>query len=743
MDRWRAPPTSRGVPGVVLPAAAGLLAAILVFWLSTNVFPYLSVNHDEGVYLQQAAMLLDGRLSIHTQFPEAFRPWFFVVDGNRLYPKYTPVPAAVFALGKLAGSYRYALVGVAAANAALVVALTRDAFDARTAALAGVALLGTPLFLLTSATFLSYAPTTMLNLAFAAAYVRAVRRNDHRWAAAAGLFAGLAFFARPYTAVLFVLPFAAHGLLELARTRPAALGRPWPATFERVVSRYAAVSAFGLAWVGVALAYNWYVTGSPFVFPYAAFAPQDGLGFGHRELLNYERDYTPLLALRANARLLWTFATQWTVAAPVGTLLAGVGVGAFVRHVRERWADHPGLSDRPGLPDAELRAIFVGVLVTVVVGNVYFWGNLNVLADLSDPGDGFVALFGPFYHFDLLLPLSAFTASGAVVVASSARRLARSRLDRRRATAVLAAALLVAAPVVAVAEQRALGPPVAANDALSEKHAAAYEPFERTDLSNALVFVPTPYGDWLNHPFQVLRNDPSLEGDVVYVQDREAAGTFAVVDAYDDRALYRYTYRGRWGPTADATVTPRLERLQVHEGERVRVTTTVGIPANTDHVTVQLESGESVATYSLNATDARREDSATTTDGTAAGYTTADDVATLTWVVTPEQARVVGENVTATGGASVPVDDAATVSLAVTVAQPGGSTFTYRQDASVASDGDAVRMVWPPETRLCLLTTDCGREGTYVPGEVSLDGAAVNATVATTPGRPGAVAPPA
>ncbi|WP_327052026.1 DUF7846 domain-containing protein [Halomicrococcus gelatinilyticus] len=737
MDRWRATPTNRGVPALVLPVTAGLLAAAIVFWLSTNVFPYLSVNHDEGVYLQQAAMLLDGQAFLHTQFPDAFRPWFFVVDGNRMYSKYTPVPAAVFALGKLAGNFQYALVGVAAANAALVVTLTRDAFDARTAALAGVALLGTPLFLLTSATFLPYAPTTMLNLAFAAAYVRAVRRDDHRWAAAAGVFTGLAFFARPYTAVLFVLPFAAHGLLELARTRPDHLTRPWPPAFRRVVGRYAVVSAFGLAWVGVTLAYNWYVTGSPLVFPYAAFAPQDGLGFGHRELLGYERDYTPLLALRANARLLWTFATRWTVAAPVGTLLAAVGVGAFLRRARSGWANRPGLSDR------ELRGIFAGLLVTVVVGNVYFWGNLNVLADLADPDDGFVALFGPFYHFDLLLPLSAFAASGTVAVATVVRRLARSHLDRRRATVALAVALLVTVPVVAVAEQRALGPPVAANEALSEKHAAAYEPFEDRDLSNALVFVPTPYGGWLNHPFQVLRNGPSLGGDVVYVQDRDAADDFAVVDAYDDRTLYRYTYRGQWGPAADATVTPRLEELAVQEGERVRLETTVGIPANTDHVTVQLESGDVVATYTLNATARGTVDGDGPGGDGAAGYTTSDDVATLTWVVTPDGARVVGENVTATGRATVPVDDATTASLAVTVAQPGGSTFTYRQDASVASGGDSVRVLWPPQTRLCLLTTDCGREGTYLPGEVPIDGAFVNATVATSPGRSAAVAPPA
>ncbi|WP_440006453.1 DUF7846 domain-containing protein [Halomicrococcus sp. SG-WS-1] len=715
------PRVDRTLRAVAVPLAVGLPAAVVVLWLSTTVFPYLSVNHDEGVYLQQAAMLLDGRLFLRTPFPDAFRPWFFVVDGDRMYSKYTPVPAAVFALGKLAGSYRYALAGVAAANAALVVALTRDAFDTRTGLLAGVALLGTPLFLVTSATFLPYAPTTMLNLAFAAAYVRAVRLDDHRWAALAGCFVGLAFFARPYTAVLFVVPFAAHALLELARARPADRSLRNPSslfgspTFRRIAGRYAVVSALGLAWVGVTLAYNWHVTGSPLRFPYAAFAPHDGLGFGRRELLGYERNYTPLLALRANARVLWSFAARWTVAAPLGTLLAAAGLGAFVSRSRAARSG-PGTTGRPGLSDLELRAVFAGLLLSFVAGNVYFWGNLNVLAELDNPGDGFIALFGPFYHFDLLLPLSAFAASGAVALASRARRLVRARLDRSQARAVLLALLLVAAPVVAVAEQRAVSRPVAANADLSEKHAAAYQPFERRDLSNALVFVPTPYGVWLNHPFQALRNDPSLHGDVVYAQNRDAAGDFRIVDAYDDRKLYRYTYRGRWSPAADATVTPALQRLRVREGERVRVTTTVGIPDDTRGVNVRLEAGDRVATYSLTRTG--------------------DDRATLTWVVTPDGARVVdavGANLTETGRARVPVDGAERVSLAVTVVQPGGSTFTYRQEASMLAANGTVRTLWPPEERLCRLTVHCGREGTYLPGETTLDGTFVNATVETDP----------
>ncbi|WP_458209023.1 ArnT family glycosyltransferase [Haladaptatus sp. NG-SE-30] len=689
MDWGRRSSTNRG--RWLLPVALALLSGGIVFWFSTQFFPYLSLNHDEGVYLQQAAMLVDGQVVMQTRFPDAFRPWFFIVDGNRMYSKYAPVPAAIFALGKLAGSFRFALFGVATATTAFVYLLARDAFDHQTGLLAAIALLGSPLFLLTSATFLPYAPTTVLNLLFAVAYVRAVRRANLAWAAVAGCAIGLAFFARPYTAVLFTIPFAIHGGLEL-----------WRDEFRRIAPRYAIISVFGLFWVGVTLGYNWLVTGSPLLFPYEAFAPHDGLGFGHRELLGYDRQYTPTLALRANAYLLWAFATRWTVAAPVGTILAGIGIVGFLLRDRPEWST-------PGLSDVELRSIFAGLLVSVVVGNVFFWGNLNILAELGDPNDGFISLFGPFYHFDLLLPLSAFTASGVILLARRVRTFARVRANYTigQIRAVMLVLLVVATPVVAVAEHAALQPQLDAHAKQAEKHERAYQPFENRDFENALVFVPTPYGGWLNHPFQSLRNDPSLDGDVVYAQNRGPAGDFELIDEYESRTLYRYTYRGRWSPAPGAHVTPRLERLRVREGEQIEVETRVGIPDDANRATVRVEVDDEVATFDL---------------------AQPTDPVTVNWKLSPEGVRVTSPNQTR----RLSIDRVEEVSLAIVVFQSGGSSFTYRQEVSVLVENGTVRVVWPPETRLCRLTLDCGREGTYLPEKTTLDGAYLNSTVRAT-----------
>jgi hypothetical protein len=208
-------------------ALAGLLVAagaVVAAVVGALVFPFHSVNHDEGVYLAQAAMLLEGQLFLDPPAAELFRPWFFVErpDG-RLYPKYAPVPAATFALGWLVGSPRLGLVGVTAGVVLLTYALAAALFDRRVGLLAATMLFVSPLFLLHAGVFLPYAPTTVWNLLFAYAYVRADRDRSRRWAAVAGVAVGIAFFARPYTAVAFAAPFVCHAVWTLrGRVRAAA-----------------------------------------------------------------------------------------------------------------------------------------------------------------------------------------------------------------------------------------------------------------------------------------------------------------------------------------------------------------------------------------------------------------------------------------------------------------------------------------------------------------------------------------
>ncbi|WP_224447213.1 ArnT family glycosyltransferase [Haloprofundus salilacus] len=688
------------------------LAAVVVGWLATDLFAYHSVNDDEGVYLMQAAMLLDGQLFLRPgALAEVVRPWFFVVDVGgeslRMYGKYTPMVPAVFALSRtLTGGYAAALVVVAAGIVALVALVGRAAFDERVGLLAGAFVLASPLFLFSSSVYLAYAPTTFLNLCFAVAYVRAVRARSRRWAFVAGVAVGAAFFARQFTAVQFAAPFIVHSLAVLFR----ALGTD---RFRETLVRTTAVAVPGLAFVALTLGYNAAVTGDPLLFPYEAFAPRDGLGFGEREIQGYVVDYTPELAAVVTVEALSLLFTEWVAAGSAGTLLAAAGVGVAVVHWRRAGA--PVAPDPTDLSAHGVRALLLGVAVSVVVGNAYFWGIHNGLAN------GLFELLGPFYYFDLLVPFGVLAAGGIVAVADAVSRTVAVRRNRRTARLVLVGLLLVSAPVVAAAEASVVADPYAENRQRTDSLAAVYEPFERTEFDRALVFVPGPYGDWQNHPFQSLRNDPGFDGNVVYTLDSGPDRDFETLEAVDNRSVYRFTYRGAWAGAVEP-VDPELQRLELLGGDRVDAETTVGVPAGSTSVSVRVETERGYARYSVDEFD---------DGGTVA----------VEWTVTPDGARVT--NLDRAGGDAdgpdVPLPpNASEVDLVVTFAGPAGESVTYRQELTVDRDDDEIRAQWPPETRVCRLQTECGREGTWVgPDGDYLDGVSVetNATAASTASR--------
>jgi len=651
------------------------LAALVVGLIATEVFPYHSLNHDEGVYLQQAAMLLEGKLYLRPPVEDAFKPWFFIEGDEGLYPKYSPVPAAMFALGKLLGGFRVALVAIAACNVALVVGVVREVFDRPTGLLAGAFVLVSPLFVIDSSIFLPYAPTTLLNLAFAYAYLRADRTGDLRLATVAGAAVGLAFFARPYTAVLFATPFIVHALWTL--------GDDWRAALPR----QGRTAALGTAGVGLTLLYNIVMTGSALVFPYQAFAPEDGPGFGHRQILGHEAVYSPELAIRSNRIILELFFTEWVAGGLLGAALAAVGVA-----LAARWDRSPR------------TAILAGLFVTIPAGNVYFWGNFNILGVVGREGDGLISTFGPYYHFDLLVPTAAFAAFGAWRLGTLLRRALRERTDQRvTRVALVAVVLLVAAPFVAVTDDH-LNHRIEENTEVTETYERAYEPFEGGPPENSLVLVPDPYGDWLNHPFQPLRNDPGFDGRAVYAIDDEP---FEVVDAVPDRRTYRYVYRGAWAPYAGSPESARLQRVRDVRGDSIRLSTTVGVPRAADGVTARIATDDGSAYYVV--------PNASASENVSMNLTVGDG-----------QVRV-ESGLRAEGDETLAVDDRETVRLTVFVDYGVGGGFTYRFDLPVDAADGQVRALTPRVER-CVNARACGGSAAFIP-EAAPDGVFVRTTL--------------
>ena len=650
-------------PGTRWRVAVGLLALLagtVVFLIATRVFPYHSLNHDEGVYLQQARMLLDGQLFLRPPVPEAFRPWFFVESPEGMYSKYSPVVPAMYAPALAFGVPRLTLAVVGAGIVALIAGLGAELFDRPTGLLAGLVVLWSPLFLLNTATFLPYAPTTLLNLVFALAYLRADRTGSRRLAAVAGGAIGLAFFARPYTAVLFATPFILHALWTL-RTRE-----------REVWTRQGAVAAVGLVGVAAALGYNVVVTGSALEFPYHAFAPRDGVGFGTRELLGREIPYTPELAARSNARALETFATEWAPFGLLGVLAAVVGLAVVLRNRTPR------------------RLAVTGLVVSVPVGEAYFWGTLNILGDVAESGDGLIAYLGPYYHFDLLIPLSLLAALAIRTAGQRTWTALNRQFEPRQALAVSVALAAVVATVGGGVAVTTVADPIDRNRAITDHYEAAYEPFENHTFSDALVLLAQPYGPWLNHPFQPLRNDPGYDGPAVYALEERP---FEVVDSFEDRQLYRYSFRNPWPPTAGEPVEPRLRPIRAVEGEAVTLTARVGLPQYAESVSIRLAGSDDHARTAIPA------------DGASTSVTVelSGSVAT---VKGPEVSEPI----------AVTVDGRETVELELFVDYGTGAGFSYALSMPVeASDGD-VRAI-SPRLQLCELAHRCDGAAAYVPGE--------------------------
>jgi len=675
-------------PTVVATAALAFAGAMAVWFLSTTVFPYYSLNHDEGVYLQQADMLLAGRLFLKPPVEDVFLPWFFVEDGDRLYSKYTPVPAAIFALGKLAGSYRFALPAIAAANLALVAGVVGEAFDRRTGLVAAGIVLCSPLFLIDSAVFLPYAPTTALNLAFAFAYLRADRTGDLRWVAAAGAAVGLAFFARQYTAVLFALPFVAHALWTLRVEWRATLSKRTPTP---TVKRQGTTAAVGLVGVTVTLGYNALMTGSPFVFPFHAFEPLDTVGFGKRRLTGYTVEYTLDRALDANRQVLELFVRNWLAGGVYTVALAAIGAAV---------ATWRGVDGR--------QAALGGIGVTVVVGNVFFWGNYNILGEV---GNGLVKVLGTRYHFDLLVPVAAFAAVGLVAVfdrlvdlATGEGRLLAHGVDDRWVQAAVALLLVVAMVPAGVATSNDLDRQIDRNMDTTRTYERVYDPFDGGPPANSLIFLPTPYGNWLNHPFQTMRNDPGYDGRAVYVMDQRV---FEVADAFPDRNLYRYAYRGAWAPYDGSPDGARLQRVQDVSGPGVDLSTTVGVPDDAVAVTARLGT-EDGSLYRVPTNFSGEVTVNVTVANGTVGFAErdggADDV--------PDRFRI---------------DDRENVLLTVFVDTGGGTGFTYRFDLPVQTGDDGTRALTPRVER-CRAAHTCGGAAAHIPA-LAPEGVSVRTTL--------------
>ncbi len=487
-------PARRGGRWIVAGAALG--AGVWALIGSQLVFPHLSDDHDEGLYLLQATALADGDLfPAAPEQADAFRPWLSVLDGDRYVLKYTPVHAAILAVGiRLAGTARFSLALVAAGVVLLSYALAKEVLgERRVAALAAVFLAVSPLFVVQSATFLPYCSMLLLLEGFALALLRGARTDGRLLLTSSGLVFGVALFARPFDALLWAVPLVFYVAVSQRSDRPR---------LRRTAGWFALGSAVPIL---AMLAYYRAATGSPFRTPFNLLEPQDTLGFGARRLVPGapELVFTPAHGVYGITRYVLV-TTAWVFG---GLVLVGLFLAGLLRRREHR-------------PQLWLASI----VLTFSCGYLFFWGTFG-----TSLRGGLSSFLGPFYLMPVLVPLTfiAAQAFGAVW-----------RHDRFIGVATLVAMVGVSGYLLS----RAL--PV--NLRFSAEDRRIYAPIAAARLDRALVLVPPLYGPQLLHPLAFLQNDADYEGRIVYALDRGETGNLRLLDDFPGRDAYKLRFHGHY-----------------------------------------------------------------------------------------------------------------------------------------------------------------------------------------------------
>jgi hypothetical protein len=358
-----------------------LLAVLVAYIVTETVFEAIPHLEDEFAFVWQAEVLAQGKISIPS--PEYHRSFLipFVVDheGQR-FGKYPLGWPAVLALGVMVGARALVNPLLAGLGVWLTYSLGKHVFGPLVGVVAALLTITSPFFLVNSGSLLSHPLGLVLSAGLVLAWLKAFgdRASPRRWSftiLAAVLLAAL-ILARPFTAVAVAFPLAVHGGL-IFLFNPS--GRQ-----QRLQTRIHLL-VFGLIVLALGslhFAWQYSVTGDPFLNPYTLWWPYDKVGFGpgvgrtddgHNLRIAW---INTRYSLQAGERDLFGWGRYSWILLPVGFLA-----------VLRNW-----------------KAWLVGLIYpSLVLFHLAYWVGS--------------ALFGPRYYYEGLYSVTLLTAAGIVFLA--------------------------------------------------------------------------------------------------------------------------------------------------------------------------------------------------------------------------------------------------------------------------------------------------------------------------------------
>ncbi len=463
----------------------GLVAGAVALLARANLFPLMSGDSDEPVYVYQARMLAQGHLTlsarVHAQF---FHPWLFGQRGSRLFSQYQPAWPAVIALAHGLGDERLALM-IAAVAAVVATWFLGQQVAPGSGVFAAVLLLISPFFVVQAALFLPYLWTAALVTGGLGCMIAGVRRPRPTPFLASGALFGVALLTRPLDAAIVAACAGVYALITLLNDRPSL----------RRAALWTAVG--GLPFVLVTAIYNAQVTGSPLRFPLQAADRRDTFGFGNRSLAIGQPvlSYSPQVALTALHQNVRTI-PHWFAGSGVGLLLVIAAVVVNRRRL-ETWL-----------------LVIVGALFPM---SYFFWWATYLA------GSGAAKGLGPHYYIPVFIPL-------AVLGGWTLRDLSR----RSWAIAGLTVAIVAGGSLFMV-------PTILDNAHLTTNlQRAKASPLTAPNLTNAVVVMRAGHSSYSFLDYAFLVDDPRLnKNNVLYAIDRGPASAH-LAQLFPTRKLYQF-----------------------------------------------------------------------------------------------------------------------------------------------------------------------------------------------------------
>jgi hypothetical protein len=482
-----------------------LLAIPLAFWIADRYYERLAHLEDEMAYVWQAQVMAHGQLTLPSpSYPNSFL-YPFVVDHNgQRFGKYPPGWPALLAVGELFGARSLVNPLLAGLCIWLIYRLGKRTMGETVGLLAAGLTLVSPFFLVNAASLLSHPLGLALSAGFALAWLHAfgVPVSARPWAptVAGAVLLGALILTRPFTAIGVALPFILHGIYLLVTADKATRWR---------LLAFAALAAL----VGsLYFAWQYAVTGDPFLNPYTLWWPYDRIGFG------------PGHGVLSGGHSLWQ---GW-----VNTKFSlKVGAWDLFGWPKISWIFIPfGILAVLQKPYKRLEAVLVSsvCLVLVVIYLAYWVG---------------ATLYGPRYYYEGLYSLALLSAGGVAFLAGWPVRPGQPwprESRRQRLRSFLVSGLLFGL----VAFNLVFYMPVRLEKlfglyGVQRSFQAPFLTQSAQEMTPALIIVH-PKKSWIEYGTLLELENPFLDTPFIFLYSRGVKQDQSAAAAFPERKIFHY-----------------------------------------------------------------------------------------------------------------------------------------------------------------------------------------------------------